>query len=173
MTQGSGMTIGDVVAAVESARIHNVPAELVGLLRESNLPSTIEGMFYTSPAVMFLPLEVNGVEYFTLGFNEKDVAGRYVTSQADGVFFLGCEMEFRFVNSRLNDFLRFLEGWHQFISAPASRDIAGELDDDALIEAGMNLKEALEEIDEAAFSDEETWWSHVFEEVELGTLGPL
>jgi hypothetical protein len=173
MAQVSAKTVGDVIAAVESRRIENVPDELVRLLRESNLHSIIEGMFYVDPSTMLTPLQVNDAEYFTLASNEEPVTGQYLVSRTGEVFFLGSESEFRLVNSRLSYFLQFMKVWHRFVSNPAPRDVTGDVDEDAVIEIGMEIKGNLERLDEAAFSSEETWWSNVFEEVELGTLGPL
>ncbi|MFI9548276.1 SUKH-4 family immunity protein [Streptomyces sp. NPDC052016] len=174
MGQGNLATVGDVVRAVDASRIRDISDALMAVLKDSALPSAVEGMFYTDPSVMLAPVEVHGLTHLTLGANEEDIAGRYLLSEAGEVFIQGPEGdELRFVNARLDHFFAFMSAWNGFVSNPAPVDSSGDVDEDAVIEEGMRLKESLERVDGAAFSDEETWWSNVFDEVELGVLGPL
>ncbi|MGJ3559759.1 SUKH-4 family immunity protein [Streptomyces sp. INA 01156] len=174
MGQDNLATVGDVVRSVDASHIRGISDALMAILKDSALSRVVDGMFYTDPSVILAPVEVHGLVYLMLGANEEDIAGRYLLSGEGRVFIQGPEGgQLRFVNARLDHFLTFMSAWKGFVSDPAPIDSLGDVDEDAVIEMGMRLKGTLERVDGAAFSDEETWWSNVFDEVELGVLGPL
>ncbi|MEU9438237.1 SUKH-4 family immunity protein [Streptomyces sp. NPDC048252] len=174
MAKGTLTTVGDVVRGVEISRVNEISKAFLTSLEGSSLSSVVDGMFYTDSSVMLAPVETHGETYFKLGSQDDDISGTYLLSRTGEVFIQGPDGgQLRFVNSGLDSFLQFLEEWSGFVSTPAPLDASGDIDEDVVIEEGMLLKGALERVDEAAFSDEATWWSNVYEEVELGVLGPL
>ncbi|MET8576111.1 SUKH-4 family immunity protein [Streptomyces sp. NPDC005012] len=74
---------------------------------------------------------------------------------------------FTCVNSSLRSLQEILEIWEGFIfSGIHEEDDAYE----ALVERTLA---AAYGVDPGIFRDEESWWSRVFEEIELGSLGPV
>ncbi|MFE1923943.1 SUKH-4 family immunity protein [Streptomyces asoensis] len=174
MAKGTLETVGDVVTAVDSSRVNGISDAFLTSLKGCSLSKVVDGMFYTDQSVMLASVETGGEAYFKLGSQDDDISGTYLLSQAGEVFIQGPDGgQLRFVNSGLGSFFHFLEKWSGFVSGPAPLDASGDIDEDAVIEEGVRLKGALERVDAAAFSDESTWWSNVYEEVELGVLGPL
>ena len=128
-------------------------------------PRNLRGCFLTE---VFGPK----VNYVKLGTNEESDSGTYLLADSGAVFHVESgDTEERFVNSSLAAFLKFMEEWHSFVTTPAPR-LADDIDEDRVISIGKKLRRSLKKIDKSAFSDEESWWSMVFEEVELGVLGP-
>lgn len=71
-----------------------------------------------------------------------------------------------YVNRNAAAFQTFLERWVRFIECGASEE------DDDYDDLVQGMIENFTSVDDSAFDDEDHWWARIFEEVELGVLGP-
>jgi hypothetical protein len=164
-------TLSQIAAFVDKQRMNSVQRALLDQLASSDVPAVVEGMFYTNETLVVRPVEGPNGSYVILGQNDESEAGFFAAMTDGHVVYLGGEYddrESRFVNSSVEFFLLFLSEWNGFIVAGVQ---VGE-DEDAIIRKGMRIKRRLRKVDQAAFRDEESWWSRVYEEVEYGVLGP-
>ncbi|MEH0937536.1 SUKH-4 family immunity protein [Micromonospora psammae] len=158
--------------------------EALQIGREFGLPTEVDGMFYPSThgAPFTQTVTARSERFWRLGQHESQTGDEYVfeyvlDSNGQVVLLDPSLPAPRFVNSSLIAFLDALAAWDyrnqhldDFDELEPDDD---EEDDDPAEEArvafGAAIAEQLRQQDPGAF-DDDTWWSRVYEEVELDAI---
>ncbi|WP_308406819.1 SUKH-4 family immunity protein [Streptomyces sp. AC555_RSS877] len=154
--------------ALRSAGLRSADAEL---LAERGLPNDSNRMFVRNARRELHLQEFPRVGPAVFLGDFEDGVNSYWLSVADGSVWIkkgyeGTEGDFTRVNSSLYTFQRMLEIWEGFIFSGVQEedDSYDALVEQVVTEAG--------DADPEVFEDEDSWWSRVFEEIELGSLAP-
>lgn len=146
-------------------------SEDVRLLSERGLPDDSNRMFVRNPSRELEVQEIPQVgPAVFLGDFEDGVNSYWLSVDAGSVWmkkgYGNSEGSFTRVNSSLHALQEILKVWEGFIFSGVHED-----DDayDALVERVVS---EAGDVDPEVFESEESWWSRVFEEIELGSLAP-
>lgn len=167
------VALAELIGDIPLDRTNLAPKNLLESLSTSLVPTEIEGMFYVRKEKFLSSVVIDDVEYFQLGDNEDSNAGTFLVSRMGIVIhkLISNSSNVTFVNSSLDAFLVFMSGWNRFVAIETFGS-SKDLDEEDVIRVGMKLCQSFKKIDSVAFRDDNTWWSRVFEDVELGILGP-
>ncbi|MFF2996992.1 SUKH-4 family immunity protein [Streptomyces sp. NPDC057950] len=148
-----------------------VQRETARLLVEQGLPTDCNRMFVRDPVrelevrelpvgqAVFLGAFEDGVNSYWLAIGSGDVwMGRGHDGDAD--------QQYTQVNSSIEGLVQVLRIWEAFVYSGKSDE------DDDYEHFAQDVIDQARRADPDAFADDESWWSRVFEEVELGVLVP-
>jgi hypothetical protein len=155
------------VAAVRAA---GVRPDVERALVDPGLPVNCIGMFVRDAALELQVRDLPSGRATCLGVFEDGVNSYWLVIDSGEVWmaygYEGSSQRFALVNSSVPAFQRLLRLWEAFVLSGRSE---GDEDCEDYV---AGLLDRAEREDPAAFGDEDAWWSRVFEEVELGVLGP-
>ncbi|MFC1438207.1 SUKH-4 family immunity protein [Streptacidiphilus sp. N1-10] len=155
------------VAAVRAA---GVGAEVGRTLEDPGLPVNCIGLFVRNAELELLVRDLPCGRAVCLGAFEDGVNSYWLALDSGEVWmaygYEGGPQRFALANSSVAALQRMLRLWESFVLSGRSED-----DEDHEDYIADLLDQAQQE-DPDAFGDEDAWWSRVFEEVELGVLGP-
>ncbi|MGC3000645.1 SUKH-4 family immunity protein [Streptomyces sp. G35A] len=153
-----------------SVRATGASPEAVSALADPGLPDDCHRMFVRDAALELQARVLPCGRAVRLGAFEDGVNSYWLAIDSGEVWMAyghdGGPQHFAPVNSSPGGLQRLLRLWDSFVRSGRSEE--DEDYDDYVAE----LLARAEREDPAAFSDEDSWWSRVFEEVELGVLGP-
>jgi hypothetical protein len=139
-------------------------------LEDPGLPVNCVGMFVRNAELELRVRDLPCAQAVCLGAFEDGVNSYWLVLGSGEVWmaygYEGGPQRFALVNSSVTALQRMLRLWESFVLSGRSED-----DEDYEDYIAELLDQAQQE-DPDAFSDEDAWWSRVFEEVELGVLGP-
>ncbi|WP_282205207.1 SUKH-4 family immunity protein [Kitasatospora fiedleri] len=155
---------------VAALRAAGVGVDVGRTLEDPGLPVDCIGMFVRNAELELRVRDLPCGRAVCLGGFEDGVNSYWLVLGSGEVWmaygYEGGLQRFALVNSSVVALQRMLRLWESFVLSGRSED-----DEDYEDHVAELLDQAQRE-DRDAFSDDDAWWSRVFEEVELGVLGP-
>ncbi len=141
------------------------------LLVDQGLPADCNRMFVRDPDRELSVRELAAGRAVFLGSFEDGVNSYWLLTDSGEVWVVrgyegDADEQYGLVNTSVEHLVEVLRIWESFVYSGKS-DMDDDYDDWA-----HEVIDRARQVDPMAFADEESWWSRVFEEVELGVLVP-